>query len=259
MLSLEYLPTQFENDLITLDWWFEAMKMDFVILPDSPNLKASPEAVVANILLKTSLNKRVIASIAGSGRRKERVESLLLALKYASISEIALVGGDDRRDGELSGVAMAQIASSILGKNCFIISGSKTTLDKVSKANLEAKIDNGVKYIITQPIFDLKQAQTFLDDFEALTKGVEVNVALGFFPIYEAQICKKINANDLGFKIPKDYEEKIAFDPFKTNLSLFTALNEISSNIHISGAKNNFLNRFITDFSKKSLCKNHNI
>lgn len=252
MLSLEYLPIHFKYDLATLNWWFETMGADFVILPDSPNLKASAEAVVVNILLKTRLNKRTIASIAGSGRRKERVESLLLALQYASISEIALVGGDERRSDELSGATMARMASSILGENCFIISGSTTTLDSASQANLESKINNGVKFIITQPIFSLAEAEGFLRAFEAVTRGSGVGVALGFFPIYEVGICKKINANNLGFKISPDYEEKISKDPYKTNFDLFKDLREISANVHLSVAKNSFLNQFITYFLSKN-------
>lgn len=246
MLSLEYIPKQKDTDIQIISKWITKQKPDFIILPDSPNSKPTPEACMLSKLWNDQLQIDIIPSIAGSGRRKERVESLLMGLLYIQISKVALIGGDLPSKENLNGVEMIKKAKEILGVHSTVISGSKAILDTHEKEKLKAKLENGVDIIISQPIFELKIAQNFLDDFEKISQGRKAKAMINFFPIYEVQFCKKLAQNNLGFEIPISYMQNIDNDPIKANLKLYEEFNSLTQNIHISGAKNSFLEVFFT-------------
>ncbi|PAF47650.1 hypothetical protein BKH41_07070 [Helicobacter sp. 12S02232-10] len=161
MLSLEYIPKHQERDYAILSDWFKKFQADFLIIPDSPKMRPTPEACIVSVLFGKGLGVDVIPSIAASGRREERVESLLLGLKYAGIKKVAVVGGDYRKAEELNGSQMAKKAKEILGAESFIVCGSHLVLDKANKKLLESKITNGAEMIISQPAFDIWSAQNF--------------------------------------------------------------------------------------------------
>ncbi|PAF42798.1 hypothetical protein [Helicobacter sp. 11S02596-1] len=253
MLSLEYIPKDKENDMTILQDWLKHLKVDFLIVPDSPKLKPTPEACLISTIWGDRLGVDVIASIAGSGRREERIESLLLGLRYAGIHKVAVVGGDKRQNGELGGWQLAKKAKEILGEKSFIICGSGLNLDKENKKSLENKIANGAKMIISQPAFDPKSAQKFLKSFEEVAKGSGVKVAMGFFPIYESSLCQKILTDNLGFDIPDSYRQNLCKDPFGTNLKLYGDLESMGCNIHLCGAKNAFIGDFIASMSGREI------
>lgn len=244
MLSLEYIPRQKDADIQIISKWIDKQKPDFIILPDSPNLKPTPEACMISKLWNNQLQIDVIPSIAGSGRRKERVESLLMGLLYLQISKVALIGGDLPSEENLSGSQMIKKAKEILGTHSTIISGSKAILDTHEKEKLKTKLENGADIIISQPIFELKIAQKFLDDFETISQGSKAKAMINFFPIYEVQFCKILTQNNLGFEIPISYIQSIEDNPIKGNLKLYEELGSLTQNIHISGAKNSFLEIF---------------
>ncbi|PAF41981.1 methylenetetrahydrofolate reductase [Helicobacter sp. 11S03491-1] len=246
MLSMEFIPKQKDQDFEMIAKWLDKIHLDFIIIPDSPNLKSTPEASIVALIFEKKLGIQFIPSIAGSGRREERIESLLLGLKYSNIFNVAVVGGDCSGMGEIDGVGLAKKAKNILGEESLIICGSKGTIDLANKKNLEAKISNGANLIITQPIFHPKTAQKFLKDFEDVAKGSKVEAMIGFFPIYEERFCIQIRENNLGFDIPLGYQKDIAKNPFESNLKLYEEMKAICPHIHISGAKNNFLNNFIS-------------
>lgn len=246
MLSLEYIPKQKDTDIQIISKWIAKQKPDFIILPDSPNSKPTPEACMLSKLWNDQLQIDIIPSIAGSGRRKERVESLLMGLLYIQISKVALIGGDLPSKENLNGVEMIKKAKEILGTTSTVISGSKAILDTHEKEKLKAKLENGVDIIISQPIFELKVAQNFLDDFEKISQGRKAKAMINFFPIYEVQFCKKLAQNNLGFEIPINYMQNIDNDPIKANLKLYEEFNSLTQNIHISGAKSSFLEVFFT-------------
>ncbi|MDO7253174.1 methylenetetrahydrofolate reductase [Helicobacter cappadocius] len=249
MIGLEYIPKQKDTDIKIISKWIDKIKPDFIILPDSPNLKPTPEASVLAPLWSKELKLDVIASIAGSGRREERVESLLKSLAYLQVKKVALIGGDCPIEGNLSGIQMIKKAKEILGQECVVISGSKAMLDTQEKVKLQAKIENGANIIITQPIFELKTAQKFLDDFEKISQGSKAKAMINFFPIYESGFCERLMQNNLGFEIPMSYLQNIRDNPIKANLKLYEAFVSLGENIHISGAKNIFLQEFFDNLS----------
>ncbi|PAF46170.1 hypothetical protein BKH46_08705 [Helicobacter sp. 12S02634-8] len=253
MLSLEYIPQGLEADKNLLTSWLACLWADFVIIPDSPKGKPTPEACMAALGLRDSFDVRMIPSIAASGRRVERVESLLLGLKYAGFDAVAVIGGDRRAQGDLDGGAMAKIAKEILGKESLVVCGSSLILDTEAKKSLEKKIANGARIIISQPAFCPQAAERFLAEFEAVAKGSGAMGMVGFFPIYDGTLCAKIQADSLGFDIPSSYQKAIAYDALKANHTLFTQLSKLCPNLHLSGAKNTFVSDLIHSLAPRSL------
>ncbi|PAF54430.1 hypothetical protein BKH42_00510 [Helicobacter sp. 13S00482-2] len=248
MIGLEYIPKQKEMDLELISNWIDKIKPDFILIPDSPNSRPTPESCIISMLWKQRLAIDVIGTIAGSGRRKDRIESTLLALKYLQVNKVALIGGDSPSIGDLNGIELIKKAKDILGEDSVIISGSKAILDTEEKHKLKTKIEAGANIIISQPIFEPKIAQKFLDDFETIAKGSNAMGMISFFPIYESAFCKKIINNNLGFEIPQAYIDEIKNNPIKTNIKLYEELCSIGADIHISGGKNSFLQEFFDNF-----------
>lgn len=245
MIGLEYIPKQQDADISILLQWIELIKPDFILIPDSPNSKPTPEACVLSSLWSNQLQIDIIPSIAGSGRRKERVESLLMGLLYAQISKVAVIGGDSPTEENLSGVQMIKKAKEILGTHSTIISGSKAVLDTYEKEKLKAKLENGADIIITQPIFELKVAQRFLDDFTQIASGSRALAMINFFPIYDVSFCDRLEGANLGFHIPSNYKSNIKANSTKTNLALYQELYSLGAPLHISAGKNKFLEDFL--------------
>lgn len=248
MLGLEYIPKQQDIDIYTLSKWTKLIKPDFIIIPDSPNSKPTPEACMISLLWKEKLGIEMIASIAGSGRRKERIESLLMGLLYAQISKVAVVGGDSPQTGDLSGIEMIKKAKDILGASSTIISGSKVVLDFGEKEKLRAKLENGADIIITQPIFEREVAQRFLDDFDEIAKESKALAMINFFPIYDVAFCDRLESANLGFNIPSSYKSNIQTNAIKANQTLYEELHSLDVSLHISGAKNSFLENFFSSY-----------
>lgn len=248
MLGLEYIPKQQDTDISTLSKWINLNRPDFLIIPDSPNSRPTPEACMISLLWREKLGVDVIASIAGSGRRQERIESLLMGLLYAQISKVAVVGGDARDTGNLSGIEMIKKAKEILGASSTIISGSKAVLDFGEKEKLKAKLENGADIIITQPIFEREVAQRFLDDFDGIAKESKALAMINFFPIYDVSFCDKLKSANLGFDIPSSYKSNIQNNAIKANLALYKELSSLGASVHISGAKNSFLESFFSSY-----------
>lgn len=197
-------------------------------------------------LWRDELQIDVIPSIAGSGRRRERVESLLMGLLYMGISKVALIGGDLPSETNLNGIQMIKIAKEILGAGSTLISGSRAILDEREKEKLKAKLENGADIIISQPIFELRVAQQFLDDFDKISQGNKAKAMINFFPIYEVPFCEKLMQNNLGFEIPTSYIKSVEDDPIRANVRLYEDFISIAKDIHISGGKNSFLEVFFS-------------
>lgn len=251
MLGLEYIPRQQDTDISTLSKWTKLIKPDFLIIPDSPNSRPTPEACMISVLWREKLGVEVISSIAGSGRRQERIESLLMGLVYAQISKVAVVGGDSPHTGDLSGVEMIKKAKDILGPASTVISGSKAILDTHEKEKLKAKLGNGADIIITQPIFEREVAQRFLDDFDKIAPESKALAMINFFPIYDVSFCDRLKCANLGFDIPISYKSNIQTNAIKANLTLYEELCSLGASLHISGGKNSFLGSFFDSLDSK--------
>lgn len=239
MLSLEYLPQSLDCDIDNINKIYQKIKPDFLLLPDSPKSIPSPESLLIGVFLKQKLNIEIIPSIVGSGRDEVRIKSLLLAFRYFDFKNLAVVGGDNRKEGEKNGIEMISLVKETLGKDSYIISGCSPVWNEKTKENIEKKIENGADLIITQPIFDLKGAEAILKGFEQFSS--KARLSLNFFILSDLKMCNVINKASLGFFIPKSHQKQIDKDFIKANINLYLEFKKLSPYIHISAPNNKIL------------------
>ena len=215
MFGIEFLPQDSKSDVAVLQAMCEGAKtylqqqVNFVLLPSNPRKRASVNALLSASILSTSFKPmRFVPTLSGSGyvgeAGKRQILSQLLGVKYANLEALALIGGE----GEgLSGVEMLSLAREVLGEDIYLISGSGALKDMQSKERLKQKLQAGVDRIITQPFFDVQEAQSFLEDFMTIRQkgGYKVEVSLGVFGVFSLESVRRINEANLGFYVPQSY------------------------------------------------------
>lgn len=188
MKGLEFvLSDDFASDIKVLEEFLEILKVDFVLIPDSPLGKPSVSSIVGAKMISSALGIKTIATLSGSGKSKECIFSLLKGAEYASLSGIACVSGDLSKEGS-SAIEILEISQY------FTFEFKICTL-----SDLDNKIKKGATHAITQPIFDTY----FLPPLNPIV------VLPNLMPIFSHATFKEITKNKsiLGFEIPKHYQE----------------------------------------------------
>lgn len=205
MKGLEFaLSENFADDIKVLEEFLGILKIDFILIPDSPLGKPSISSVVGAAMISNALGIQTIATLNGSGKSEESVLSLLKAVKYAKLGGIASVSGDLPKGG-LSAIEILKIAQN------FEFDFKICTL-----SDLENKIQNGATHAITQPIFD--------PNFSFYLKSIPILPNL--MPIFSHSTFVKIEKNKaiLGFDIPNFFQKDQ--DLFKANQKLLNAFED---------------------------------
>lgn len=204
MKGLEFvLSEDFTSDIKILEEFLTILKIDFILIPDSPLNKPSASSLVGAKMISDALGIKTIATFRGGGKSKECMLSLLKGAEYAKLGGIACVSGD--LQGWLSAIEVLELAEQ------FEFEFKICTL-----SDLKNKIKKGATHAITQPIFNPR----FSPPLESIP------ILPNIMPIFSHTTFEKIAKNKaiLGFEIPKHYEE--SQDLFQSNQELLGAFED---------------------------------
>ncbi len=210
-----------------------AQKVNGFSVTDNPLAKLKMSAILSAIRVQQRFAKPVIATMSMRDRNKLSLQSSLLGANDFDIRLILALTGDPAKlsdQPEVKGVLErdSTLLLSIIYRlnNGYDYSGQK--LDPKPKpiypfavSNAYAKdmrqlmkrmikkLDYGARAIITQPVFDIENAQALLEIFEeAKSRSIretakEAQLILGQFPIVRARTATFIDDKVPGIHVPK--------------------------------------------------------
>lgn len=251
-------------------------KIDGFTATDSPLAKLKYNSILASCKLQQEFKKPCIATMTMRDKNKIALQSDLLGANDFDVRAILALTGDPasmsnqpRTKGvfESNSNLLLQIINSfnygldIAGHPfkfppheiySFAVSNSFAKRFSSLQRKINQKINEGVKGIITQPIFDMQNAQTLLDTFKDAKENVashkrDTQLIFGIFPITKLRTALFLSAQVPGIYVPQMWIDKLeiahkisAEEEYKVGMELskdiFKKVNKINPKVHIMSA-----------------------
>jgi homocysteine S-methyltransferase len=238
--------------------------VDVIDVADSPmaRMRMSPWAVCS--LIQKKANVESTLHFPTRGRNMLRVQGDLLAAHALNIRNVFVVMGDPTAIGDYpeamdnydlvpSGLIKliktgfnegVDHAGSEIGQPTTFFVGcalNMTARDREREiANLERKIAAGADFILTQPIFDARVAQDFLDAYEALHGAIKVPILMGVLPIFNARHAAFLHHEVPGIEIPEEILSRVEHEKgpvdqlgVKISLEIIAAMRQRVQGVYI--------------------------
>ncbi len=207
---------------------------DVINIADSPmaRMRMSPWAVCS--LVQREINVETVLHFPTRGRNLLRVQGDLLAAHAMDIRNIFVVMGDPTAIGDYpeamddydlvpSGLISLIKCGFNLGKDhsgeeigqpTSFFAGCALNLNPRSLEKeintLHRKIEAGVDFILTQPVFKPMQAELFLDEYSAVYGELRIPLLVGILPLLNLRHALFLNNEVPGIVIPEDIQERIS-------------------------------------------------
>ena len=201
---------------------------NIINMADSPRsrMRMSPWAVCH--LIQTQLNLETVLHFPTRGRNILRVQGDLLAAHALNVRNIFVVMGDPTTIGEYpdafndydvvptglikllkqgfnqgvdyGGAPLAQPTDFLVG--CAL---NLTPTDPQRELKLlRRKLENGADFALTQPIFDISAAQSFISRYESEYGALTLPILAGVLPLYNARHADFLHHEVPGINIPSE-------------------------------------------------------
>ncbi len=200
---------------------------------DSPRsrMRMSPWAVCH--LIQSQLNMETVLHFPTRGRNILRLQGDLLAAHALNVRNIFVVMGDPTSIGEYpdalneydlvpsgliqllkqgfnqgrdyGGEPIAQPTKFLVGCALNLAPADPARESKV----LHRKIENGADFALTQPIYDVVAAQTFLDYYEREYGSLTLPILAGVLPLYNARHADFLHNEVPGINIPDEIRQRM--------------------------------------------------
>ncbi len=269
------LPT-IDNIIEKLKTLKNLKKIDGFSTTDNPLAKLKYNALFAAYKLQTTFKKPVIATMSMRDRNKIALQSDLLAANDFDVRAILALTGDPAKisdqpntkgcfegDSTLlldiikcfnAGIDYAGREFTIKPKRIypFAVSNAYAKNPKTLQKKFKKKLEHRAMGIITQPVFDVKNAKNLLDMFEEVKSSYEgerkkAQLIFGFFPITKLKTAQFLASHVPGINVPsnwidelykahKDGEKKEYEVGFALSKELFEELLKFHPKIHIMTA-----------------------
>jgi len=206
---------------------------DVINIADNPmaRMRMSPWAVCS--LIQREINVETVLHFPTRGRNLLRVQGDLLAAHAMDIRNVFVVMGDPTAIGDYpdamddydlvpSGLINLikcgfnlgkDHAGSEIGQPTSFFVGGALNLNPRSPSReidtLHRKIESGMDFILTQPIFQPDLAEEFLEKYAARYGSMEVPVIVGVLPLVNARHAAFLNNEVPGIQIPRDILRRI--------------------------------------------------
>jgi methionine synthase / methylenetetrahydrofolate reductase(NADPH) len=206
---------------------------DVINVADSPmaRMRMSPWAVCEMIQRVGDID--TILHFPTRGRNLLRVQGDLLAAHALGIRNVFVVMGDPTSIGDYpdamdnydlvpSGLIKlikknfnvgVDHAGADIGQPTSFFAGCALNLDPPSPEreikNLNRKIRAGADFILTQPVYNPKQAEAFLRRYEDAYGKLEIPVLVGILPLYSARHVSFLDNEVPGINIPAVIQERM--------------------------------------------------
>jgi 5,10-methylenetetrahydrofolate reductase len=195
--------------------------VDAVNIADSPMAKMRMSPIALAYLVQNELNLETIFHLTCRDRNQLGLQSELLGAYALGVKNILTLTGDKPEQGDhpqatgvfdVDAIGLGKIAQSlnngqdmlgnaIEGKTDFFIGGvvNPTSDDLESELEkLHRKIEAGVGFFQTQPIFDIGQLEKFLK----IADRINVPIIYGLMPLKSAKLAKYLNRQVPGVHVP---------------------------------------------------------
>lgn len=236
-ITLETTPSHepsFDNILQKIEQYNLDKKVDAFSTTDNPLAKLKYSAILASIKLQQKFNLPVITTMSMRDRNKIALQSDLLGANDFDIRTILALTGDPasmsdqpRAKGvfEANSNLLLEIIKSFnngmdySGKPFkskpkiiypFAVVNSYAKNFKSLEKKMNKKVQNGAMGIITQPIYDIKNAKKLLENFdnaksEFNDERAKSQLILGLFPITKLRTAQFLSSHVPGIYVPESW------------------------------------------------------
>jgi 5,10-methylenetetrahydrofolate reductase len=245
---------------------------------DSPLAKMKYNALFGAKMLQERFNKPAIATMSMRDRNKIALQSDLLGANEAGVRAILALTGDPASISDQPNTkAVVEGDSSLLldiiecfnsgidyaGKPfktapkeilSYAVVNSHAKNPKTLQKKMQKKIKHGAKGIITQPVYDIKDATLLLELLENANKECcnerkKAELVIGIFPITKLRTAQFLASHVPGINVPKCWIEELRSASkdgvekeyevgFALSKELFENTKKLHPKIHIMTANN---------------------
>ncbi len=211
------------------DMWPLARTVDAVNIADSPMARMRMSPIALAHLVQEKLELEAIFHLTCRDRNVMGLQSELLGAYALGVENILTLTGDEPQSGdhpdaagifEVDSIGLADIANR-LNKGYDMMDNpleDKTDFFIGAVANpgaddlnaeierMQRKMEKGVKFFQTQPIFDMNKLETFQEKLPLET----VPIIYGLLPLKSAKLARYLNRNVPGMDVPDRLIDKVA-------------------------------------------------
>ncbi len=203
--------------------------VDAINLPDGPRASARMSPMAMAQLIETKLHIDTILHYCCRDRNLLGMQSDLLGAYALGLRNILVITGDPPKLGDYpDATAVFDVDSIGLTR---VVKGLNRGIDIAGNAigqptswhigvgvnpgaidldheldRLDQKIDNGAEYVLSQPIFDIKQFELFIKRIE----HIKVPVLAGIMPLMSFRTVEFLNNEVPGIHVPEDIGRLLA-------------------------------------------------
>jgi len=212
---------------------------DFIDVADSPLARMRMSAWAAAHLVQKNVGLEAILHFPTRGRNLLRVQGDLLAAHALGIRNLFVVMGDPTNIGDYPeamdeydivptgliqlikkklNIGLDQAEQTIDQPTCFTV-GCALNLESVEPHNemrlLRKKVKRGADFSITQPVFDVEVAKSFIGCYKVLYDDPILPIVAGIQPLYNSGNASFLHNEVPGITIPAALRERMlsAKDP----------------------------------------------
>lgn len=202
--------------------------VDGVNIADSPMAKMRMSPIALAHLVQNELNLEAIFHLTCRDRNTLGLQSELLGAYALGVKNILTLTGDKPTQGDhpeatgvfdVDSVGLAKMAATLnkgrdlmgnqLEENTdfFIGAVANPTAADLEKevAKIQAKVEAGVGFFQTQPIFDIKQLERFLK----IMPQPPVPIIYGLMPLKSVKLANYLNKNVPGIHVPENLLDRL--------------------------------------------------
>jgi len=206
-----------------------AKLVDAVNIADSPMAKMRMSPIALAHLVQNELGLEAIFHLTCRDRNILGLQSELLGAYALGVKNILSLTGDKPTQGDhpqatgiydVDSVGLIRVASFLnSGRDyngnvlddttkLFIGAVANPTAADLEKEieKMEAKVEAGVGFFQTQPIFDIKQLERFINKFP----NPPVPIIYGLLPLKSMKLANYLNANVPGIHVPENLVDRLA-------------------------------------------------
>lgn len=202
--------------------------VDAVNITDNPMASMRMSSITLGYLIQRDLKTEAIFHFTCRDRNKLALQSELLGANALGVKNILTLTGDSPEQGDhpdatgvfdMDSIGLAKVAHNlnngkdsmgnpIEGKTDFFIGAVvNPTADDIEKEldKLYQKIEAGVGFFQTQPIFDIKQLEKFLKKVD----NIQVPIIYGLMPLKGVKLAKFLNRKVPGIHVPEELIDRL--------------------------------------------------
>ncbi len=219
--------------------WLKEQEVDYINIGDGPRASARMSAVSFAILLEQKVGIETILHYQCRDRNLIGIQSDLLGAQSLGLRNILAVTGDPPKLGDyphatavfdVDSVGLVKILSRLnrgldLAANplgpplAFHIGvganpGARDLDTEIRK--LERKVEAGAEYCLTQPVYEARYLEKFLESIS----GFRVPVLVGILPLVSYRNAEFLNNEVPGMSIPDGIRERLRKAPSKKEVQL---------------------------------------